>query len=1041
MRFFASLALLAVPGFAQSIGGSIFGTVRDAQGGVARDAQITIRNVETGITRALLTGQDGVYRAPNLQPGLYEIAFAAPGFAPGLRKDITLTVGAELLVDFELRVSGVSEKVEVTAQETAVDTATSTITHTVAGSTIRELPLNGRDWTQLAALQPGVASVGTAGGTRSGNGVKLTVSGGRPGENNFRMDGISMNDYANNTPGNVLGTNLGVEAIREFSVISNSFSAEYGRSSGGVINAVTRSGGNDIHGTLYYFHRNSALDARNFFDRGSQPAFRRHQFGGAAGGPVVKNKTFWFADYESVREFLGQTVVSTTPSARARTGQVASGTVAVDPAIAKVFGLYPLPNGPLVGNGDTGQLFSVNDRVSSGHYVIGKLDHRFSEASSVTGSYFHDNATIRQPDAFRNALQKNLSGRHGAMLEFTRIPSPTMVSVSRAGFSRTISDSGAFDEVLNPLLTDTSLGFVPGKPAGSIVVPGVTNLAAGPGSFDFALLRFTSFQAYQNLFVTKGIHALKLGLSVERMRFNFDLPNLLGGQFSFGSMADFLGNRPAVFAALYPGSDTYRGARQTIVAGYAQDDMRLTPRLTVNLGLRYEFASIPSEVNNKVALLKRLTDPTVTVGGPILDRNPARRNFSPRVGLAWDPFGDSKTSVRAGFGVFDVLPLLNLYDTPLTRSTPLFRQGIATNPPLGSFPAQAFGRLGVQNLRTAFVEREPGRAYSLKFNLTLQRQVRTWLFEAGYVGSRGVRLPLVERNMNTVVPVRTERGWVYPPVASSTVLNPNFASINTTNTWNADANYHGLQVSTRRAVAKGLQVTGSYTWSKSIDTASSASSVAATSGYSTAVAVATPLIPGLNRGLSDFDIRHNAIFGIVWDAPVPAALAGEAKGVLAGWQIGAIHRLQNGLPMTPVLNNDRAGSKADTVGTSLGQRPDFVNSAGCGTAVNSRNPSRYIKTECFSFPAVGVLGNLDRNTINAPGLWNLDFSLMKTFRWADKMNTQFRAESFNALNHTNFGSPVPIIFDIRGATPANAGLITTTSTAARQIQLGLKLSW
>jgi hypothetical protein len=1022
--------------FSQTVGGMFLGAVRDPQGAAIPGAEVVIANTATGVIRAVLTNQAGSYHAANLQPGRYELTAQAPGFAIGARKNLTLNVGSEVVIDFELQIGSVTEIVEVSAQEATVDLVSATVNRTVGGTTIRELPLNGRDWTQLATLQPGIAAVGRSGGLRAGNGVKLSVSGARPSENNFRLDGISLNDNANNTPGSALGTNLGVEAVREFSVVSNNYSAEYGRATGGVINAVTKSGTNEVHGSAFYFHRNSALDARDFFDGATKPYFRRHQHGAAAGGPIVKNQTFWFANHESVREFLATTSISNTLSENARQGRLSTGTVAVDPQIARLLPLLPLPNGPLLGQGDTGQYLSQVDRRSRGQYVLGKIDHKLSEAGSLSGSYLFDDADSNAPNEVHSKRTAQDSRRQAAILEYTRVVSPTVLNVSRAGFSRNATRGGIITAVSEPLLEDPSLGFIPGKNIGSVAVPGITIPGGGPGAVDQTLLFFNSYQFHQNLYITKGLHGIKTGMSVERMQYNMDLPNLTGGQFSFGSLPDFLTNRPSVFAALYPGSDTIRGLRQTLLAGYVQDDMRLRSNLTINLGLRYEFLTIPAEVNGKIALLHGLTDPEVRVGGPVHDRNPTLRNFSPRLGIVWDPFKDGKTSIRSSFGVFNSLPLLWLYDTPLTRSLPFFLQGVTTAPPAGSFPQQAFPLLQAQNLRTAYVDPEPARSYSLKWNFDLQREISGWIAEAGYTGSRGVHLPLVERNMNTVIPIQTPNGWIYPEGAP--VLNPNFSAINTTDTWNADSSYHALQASLKRALGRGVQVLGSYTWSKSIDNGSSTASIAATSGYSAAVAVATPLIPGLNRGLSDFDIRHNFTFSMVWELPFAQRSAGASRWLFGGWQLGSIYQVRTGTPFSVVLNNDRAGSRADTTGASLGQRPNLVLSPGCQSLTNPGNPNAYLRTECFAFPAAGVLGNLGRNTLTAPGLLNLDFSLFKNFRFTETLHSQFRVELFNALNHANFSRPNFVIFDRQGRVPANAGLITSTQTDPRRLQFGLK---
>ncbi len=1035
------LNLLCVNVLAQTVGGTLLGKVEDPSGARLPGAAVLVRNVETGVTREVLTNETGAFNIANLQPGSYDAEVMMPGFSVSMKKGIKLTVGSEIVIDFKLDVEGRSEKVEVVAQAMQVDLATATVSHAVEGTTIRELPLNGRDWTQLATLEAGVAAIGgSGGGGKGGSGTKLTVSGARPSENYFRLDGISLNDSSNNTPGSILGTNLGVEAVREFSVVSNSYSAEYGRATGGVINAVTKSGTNDLHGSLFYFHRNSALDARDFFDRGTKPSFRRHQFGGALGGPLAKNRTFWFANYESVREFLATTSIATTLSSDARAGVLSTGNVIVDPQIARLFAMLPLPNGGLLGAGDTGQYISQRDKLSRGEYILGKIDHKLSDASSFTSSYFFEDSDSSAPDAFLTKRTAESSRRQAAMAEYTRIITPSILNVSRVGFSRSAVPGSDISVVYNPLLEDPTLGFVPGKNIGSIVVPGITVPGSGPGATSLTSLYFNSFQFHQNIYITRGAQSIKIGGSIERMQYNTDSQNRNGGEFAFGSISDFLTNRASTFGALYPGSDTIRGLRQTLLAGYVQDDIRARGNLSFNAGLRYEFVTIPTEVNGKIALLHSPFDAQVKVGGPIHDRNPSLRNFAPRLGLVWDPFKDGRTSIRSSFGVFDSLPLLWLYDTPLTRTPPFFVQGTSASLPAGSFPQQAFSLLKADGLRTAYIEPNPGRAYSMKWHLDIQREVLGFVAEVGYTGSRGVHLPLVERNMNTVVPIQNSEGiWVYP--ANGQVLNPNWGSINTSDTWNADSYYHGMQASLRRSWSQRMQVQSSYSWSKSIDTASSTGSTNAISSYGGAVALATPFLPQLNRGLSDFDIRHNFSFNMVWELPFASAMQGPGKWILGGWQLGSIFRGRTGNPFSVVLNNDRAGSKADTNGAAVGQRPNLVTSPDCETLTNPRNPGAYVKTQCFTFPAQYTLGNLGRNTLSGPGVMNLDLSLFKNFSLGEGAMTQFRIEMFNALNHANFGTPNIVIFDRQGRLTANAGQITSTSTDSRRIQFGLKVNF
>src|SRR5437016_11820809 len=354
---------------AQVAGGTITGTVTDSSGRVIANAHIAITNVATGVVRATTSNDEGLYTAPNLLPGTYVVKFTAQGFKSELRKEIELTVGATLTLDLTMQIGTITEKVEVSGEAPAVQLTTSDINAVVDATTVRELPLNGRSWTDLATLQPGVNAIQTqpsfAQGTDRGNrgfGQQLTISGARPQQNNYRLDGVSLNDYANGAPGSVLGGNLGVDAIQEFSVLTSNYSAEYGKTSGGVVNAITRSGTNQIHGSVYEFLRNSKLDTRNFFDVGGVPPFKRNQFGGAVGGPILKNRTFFFADYEGIRQSLGITTVATVPSANARQGILVGGNVTVDPNAAAYLTFYPVPL-PQNTNGDLGQLTFAGQQV------------------------------------------------------------------------------------------------------------------------------------------------------------------------------------------------------------------------------------------------------------------------------------------------------------------------------------------------------------------------------------------------------------------------------------------------------------------------------------------------------------------------------------------------------------------------------------------------------------------------------------------------------------------------------------------------------
>jgi hypothetical protein len=418
--------LFSVPIGAQVAGGTLSGTITDPSEKLVPQAQVSITNVATGITTTVSTNSDGFYIAPNLLPGEYQVTVSAKGFSTETKKGISLTVGAHQVFNLTLQVGSAARTVvEVTTEAPAVQLASSDISAVVNANTVRELPLNGRSWTDLAALQPGVETIQTqpsfATGSDRGNrgfGQQLTISGARPQQNNYRLDGVSLNDYANGAPGSVLGGNLGVDAIQEFSVLTSNYSAEYGKTSGGVVNAVTRSGTNTFHGSVYEFLRNSALDARNFFEdpTAAKASFKRNQFGGAIGGPLVKNRTFFFADYEGIRQSKGIANLNFVPSPAARSGNIHDTTtgqpvtVTVDPAIQKYLALYPVPAlcDPAA---DVCKSVFNGQQVVSENFVTTRIDHKFSEKDSLFGTYLYDKTPYSSPDSFGNVGLNTLSSR------------------------------------------------------------------------------------------------------------------------------------------------------------------------------------------------------------------------------------------------------------------------------------------------------------------------------------------------------------------------------------------------------------------------------------------------------------------------------------------------------------------------------------------------------------------------------------------------------------------------------------------------------
>jgi hypothetical protein len=1032
--------------YPQIAGGNVSGMVIDPSGASIPQAKLVLRNKGTRIARVLRANGEGFFAAPNLVPGDYEVTVSAVGFETQTAH-ITLTIGAEEEVNFALHIGSVDQSMEVEAPAPGVDLATSTVGAAVNQRAIQELPLNGRSWTDLAVLEPGVVPVEaqasyTAGNSRGnrGFGEQLAISGARPQQNDYRLDGISIDDYSNGGPGSVLGGNLGVDAIQEFSVFSANYSAAYGRASGGVINATTRSGTYDFHGSAYEFLRNSALDARNFFDKASAPAFRRNQFGAAAGGPLVRDRTFIFADFEAIRQSTGVTNVVTVPSPAARSGRLSTGDVAVDPLVAKYLAFYPLPNAGLLGKGDTGVFNFVGQQVANEDFVTARVDHRLSERDSLAGSYRFDRAQFTSPDSLNTELIGSNTRNQTAVVSENHIFSPAIMNSFRFGVNR--AEAGNYESVsaLIPEAGDLSLGAAPGRAAASVTVPGLTAFTGGLGGPGAYVFHYTSLQAYDDFFVTRGRHSLKLGLALERMRSNILALSNPNGQFVFGSLPGFLTNQPISLQIGDAQSLTPRGLRQTLAAAYFQDDWRMSSHLTVNLGVRYEMTTVPTEVNGKLSTLRAVSDATPHLGDPYF-ANPTLRNVEVRSGVSWDPFGDGKTAIRSGFGIYDVLPLTYEFELLSSLAAPFYELSGATALPAGSFPAKAVQFLGLSSLAQSYVEPHPHRDYVLQWNFNIQHNIaRDLTVMLGYDGSRGVHQPFRTDDLNVVLPVSTPAGYLWPsPAGSGTVVNPDNGQIRGL-FWDGSSVYNAMELRIVRKWQRGFQIQGSFTWSKSIDTGSS---TLVGNAFSNAINGLPWYDLTIGRGVSDFNIPRVAVIQGIWAIPSMKPSAGLMGRLATGWQLSAILKASDGIPFTPLIAGDPLGEKS----AAPFDFPDRLTEPGCGSAVNPGNPTHYIRTQCFTFPAPAtLLGDAGRNILMGPGLVNLDLSLVKNTSIrsiSDSFRAQFRMDIFNSFNRANFLPPLDNlkVFDATGQSVSSAGLLDATATSSRQIQFAIKLIW
>lgn len=1025
----------------------VSGTVSDATGATIPGSQVAITNVGTNIVRTVEANGAGLYNAPGLPAGAYVLKFSAKGFVTEIRNGVDLAVGAELVINVNLKPGGASEQVIVTDRPPDVDLTTSALSGLVEGKDVRQLPLNGRSWTDLAALTAGVTVIQTqppvtaSDRPKRGLGGQLSISGGRPQQNSYLLDGININDYSNAGPGSVLGGNLGVDAIQEFTVITTNPMAQYGRTSGGVISAITRSGTNQLHGSAYEFVRNSALDARNYFDT-VKPDFSRNQFGASFGGPIQKNKTFIFGDYEGVRQTLGATVIDTVPSPAARAGQLSTGNVTPDPSVATfINAFYPMPNQQI--NGDIGVYSFAGSQVTQEDYFTVKADRTFSAADSVAVTYMFDNNPSTQNDEFNNKDILSKTRRQMVSILESHIFSPATLNSVHVGFNRDNAGSPYTSTAVKPAASDTNFGFVPGDSAGQVQVPGLTTFSGGLSAANPLLFRWNSWQAYEDLSHTIGRHSLILGANVEYLQDNQFSADTPGGYYQFNSLPDFISNKPFSLLATEPGTITPRNLRQTIFGVYFEDDLRYRPNLSINLALRYEGSSIPSEINGRLSNLRVLSGNTPFLGDPYI-ANPTHKNFEPRIGFAWDPWKDGKTSVRGGFGIYDILPMIVEMGSGVDAAFPFAQNVTGANLPAGTFPTAAYRIIASNpsNHRLYVIQFHPPRNYVMQWNLNVQRQVlKNTAVMLAYVGSRGVHMWYQTDDGNIVLPVQhTSAGYFWPtPIGSGTVVDPLAGRTQVAN-WSSDSYFHGMELQVNERIGEQFSGEVSYTWSRCIDTSSGS---AASDQYRNSLAATLYIDPRSHRGPCDTNITHNLVVNSVWELPHHDSLHGPASWAANGWQLSGIFHITTGQPFTAVIGGDPLGLNS-VVPFDF---PDRLKGNGCSSLVNSGNPQNYMKLQCFAFPnPQNRMGNGGRNELIGPGIVNMDFSIFKTAKLtkiSEAANLQFRMETYNLFNHADFSPPNDnnTVFDGSGNPVPFAGLIDQTTLTSRQIQFAVKLTF
>jgi len=1015
---------------------TLLGRVRDDRGGAVAGATVSAHHVESGLTRTGTTDAAGDFVLPALPVGPYDVRAEAQGFRPLVQRGVMLTVGESRVLRLSLQVGGASEEVTVSADLAGLNTRSGEMSYLVTPEMIETLPLNGRNYTDLALLQPGVLPFPHRdGGSIVAHGLGVSVNGQDPRANAYLLDGTLLNDFTNGPAGSAAGTALGLEMVREFRVQTNAYGAEYGRNAGGQFNVITKSGTNDFHGSAWEFHRNDALDSRNVFDTGEKPDFRRNQFGLTVGGPLRKDRTFFFAGYEGLREALGRTISSVVPDENARLGVLPDPanpggtlTVPVNPAIRPYLDAYPLPNGQNLGGGLSEFTFPFDQRIDQ-DYFQARLDHNFGERDQVFLRYTYDRAEQRLPTDFPQFPRTFGSRNQFLTGEYRRVLSAATFGTVRLGWSRTrIGQEVEANVDLAP--------FVPGRPSmGDIDVGGMPRF--GPQSSAGVQLGQDVFSLAGDVAHSRGRHLLKTGLLVERYRDQEFNPTFSLGIYTFPSLATFLRNTPQRFIGLTPEGDLNREWTFTLLGLYAQDDFRVTRDLTLNAGLRYEFTTLPEEAQGRDVNLPDLTAPAVTVG-PLYE-NPTLSNFSPRVGFAWDVAGRGSTVVRGGYGLYyNTNSQQNLIVT--ITNPPFTPRPVIANP---SFPSPDFGRAGALSIRPVQFDLESPRVHV--WNLAVQRELplRTVL-TVGYAGARGRHL-LRNTDANTAVPQVRADGTLFFP-AGGPRQNTAFSAIEL-KTSDGQSWYDALVTELRRSSKDGLAFQVSYTLARNEDTTQASTFFSdATNATVSFFPEAGPGGADYNRGTADFHAKHNLVANLTWRLPLARESHGLAKALLGDWQLAVIGQYRSGPPLTAFIQANRSRSLwSPSQGPGIGfDRPNLAPGRSADDAVTG-DPDHWFDPTAFQLQPAGEMGNLKRGALTGPDLKVVDLALVKRVpmsRLGPAGAMELRVEAFNVFNRANYGIPALIAF--AGVAPTEApvptfGRIRTTTTPARQVQLGLRV--
>src|SRR5713226_521577 len=1079
MRFYGMLlfaiifcAATCAPSARAQLSASITGFVTDPSGAPIPSASVTAKNLETGALRYSLTDDSGRYLVLSLPVAEYEVRVAKPGFQDGLRTGIHLVIGQEAQVDFRLLLKAMEMGLTVVADAPIVGTTPNDISGLVGEQQVKQLPLNGRSYDLLLPLNPGIVNFTSqkTGGTGISNSTtanNFAVSGNRPQQNLFLLNGVEYTGAAENNmqPGGTSVMLLGVDAVREFNVQRDSYSAEFGKRPGAQVIIVTQSGSNQLHGSAFEFLRNNALDAPNFFDQGSAPPFQRNQFGASLGGPLRKNKTFLFGNYEGFRQNLYQTSVAFVPSAASR--------AATAPSVLPLLNLWPTPPAGAQDFNGISQVFSSPLQTIREDFGTARMDHIFSAKDSLAAIYTIDDGDDLTATPLNPYSSDILSLRAQVLsLEETHIFSPSLLNTARFGFSR----AGYFftGEPAPGTPAASVPGFLVGRPVGAVVVGG--SAASNPqaslglaGSNNGSNLRIArNLYTYEDrLTLTHGRNQFTFGAWAQQFQSNETIALSQFGQATFASLQTFLQGTTSTF--LFDPAPTEMNWRAWYGALYVEDVIRWSPKLTVSLGFRDETSNGWNEPHGRAAnytFSNGVISSQPHIGTALFTKNNAKFLPQPRVGVAWSPLG-AKTVFRAGFGMYNDLQDALGYRTD--QNAPFNPVYNLSSLPVSKLPIDAAAAVPAgAKLVPGGVQPDMQTPTLISWSLRVEHQLSpNTALTVGYVGSHGYHeIVGVDANepFPTICPASPcpanypstfPAGLANMPIPAGTYYIPFVApatpranpAIANTWTWfsRGDSSYHALQVDLRRRFSRGLSLRGVYTWSKTLDDGDSVNQT--TAGNAPGL-VSNPFNLRTDEGLATFDVRHAAVINALYTLPFgrgqsfASGLNGWSGKLIGGWSVASVVTVQSGFPFTPQLsyNPSNNGDTRNPV------RP-FLNPNFSGPVVLG-NPNQWFNPAAFLAPPAnsGFYGNVGRDTYIGPGLATWDFSVLKDTAIRERLRLQFRAEIFNLLDRANFNTPNLIVFTPpTAANPTGqsgtAGAITSTSTTSRQIQFGLKLLW